>query len=386
MNKRFDELFEEIVSILRQDWAGARLAGDRLDPRYYNQSIGQAWHDGRLDALLFLRHVSQMLACTGDRHLRLTLAPSDTYTPACPGFFVRRFGDALYVTAVSDEARLAPGDRIDRVNGGSPAQHRRSIQRNFFYADEPEREDWLGLLKMADRIDVTHPDGSAEQMELGRYPVPAARVPSPRLVRTAEGLILDLRNLPDTDEDEAFALLPLLCRRDVCLSDLTDTSLFVNYTRRNCLVKAAAISGLPGAEPFVAELAAKAGRGFLVEDTGDDTVIPGRAEVPAAVLTDTWTRGGAEALALAAKRAGAYLIGRPTLGTLDLCGDVSYALDERFTLTWPTAVTKAALDGNGVFGRGVAPDLYVPWTPAECREDILMARAVRYLKEHDHTA
>ena len=375
MSKRFDELFGEIVSVLRHDWAGAALYGDRLDPRYYNQSIGQAWKDGSLDELLFMRHVSQMLACTGDRRLRLSLRPSDTYTPSRPGFFVRRYGDALYVTAVTDEDRLAVGDRIDKINGGTPEEHRRRIQKNFFYADEPEREDWLGLLKMAEHIDVTHPDGSGEHMELRAYPAAPVLPAAPRVVSAAEGVILDLRNLPDIDEDGLMSLLPLVCRTDTPLSGLVDTELFVNYTRRNCIVRAAALQALPDTEDYVAELAAKAGRGMLYEDAGDDTVIPGAADKPVVVLTDTWTRDGAETLALAAKRAGAYLIGRPTLGTIDLCGDVSYELDERYVLTWSTAITKTAREGAGVFGRGVAPDLYIPWTPGECSQDTLMTAA-----------
>lgn len=381
MSKRFDELFEDIVSILRTDWAGAPIAGGGFDTRYYNQSVGQAWRDKRLDELLFLRYMSQMLACTGDRHLRLALCASDAYAPTQPGFHARRYENALYVTAVSEETRLSPGDRIDRINGGAPAEHRRRIQKNFFYADEPEREDWRGLLKMAEHIDVTHADGSAGRLTLGKYPVLPSPSPAPRVLTAAGGTVIDVRNLPDLDEDALFALLPLVCRRDTPLSDLIDTRLFVNYTRRNCLVKAAALRGFDGAEPFIAELREKSGRGLLEEDVGDGTVIPGEAAGRVAVLTDTWTRGGAETFALAAKRAGARLIGRPTLGTLDLCGDVSLALDERYTLTWPTAVTVSAMEGNGVFEKGVAPDAYIPFTPAECREDLIFRAALSYIDE-----
>lgn len=380
MSKRFDELFGEIVEILRRDWAGAPLAEAGFDPQYYNQSIGQAWKDGTLDALLFLRHVSQMLACTGDRRLRLSMRPTESYAPSSPGFFARRYENALYVTAVTDEPRLSPGDRIDAINGGTPEEHRRRIQKNFFYADEPEREDWRGLLKMAAHIDVTHADGTSERLELHSYPARPVSPAVPRVITSADGVIVDLRNLPDMDEDTILSVLPLACRADTPLSELIDTELYVNYTRRNCLIRAAALRDLPGAEPFIAELREKSGTGYQYEDAGDDTIVPAMADRPVAVLTDTWTRDGAETLALAMKRAGAYLIGRPTLGTIDLCGDVSYELDERYILTWPTAITKAARDGDGVFGKGVAPDLCIPWTPAECRDDIPMRAALEYLK------
>lgn len=379
MSKRFDELFEEIAAILRSDWAGFPMAGDRLDLKYYNQAVGQAWRDGKLDELLFLRYMSQMLACTGDRHLRLSMRPSDTYTPWSPGFFARRYENALYVTAVSEETRLRIGDRIDRINGGTPEEHRRRIQKDFFYADEAEREDWRGLLKMAEHIDVTHADGSAERLELRRYPAAAASG-APRVIAAAGGLIVDVRNISDMDERQVLYYLSYTCREDTALSKLTDTEIYVNYTRRNCLVKAAALQGMEDTEDYIAELRDKAGKGFLLEDVGNDDVLPGFGDKPVIVLVDTWTRDAAESFALSAGRAGARLVGRPTMGTLDLCGDVSYELDERYILTWPTAVTKAAKD-SGVFGRGVAPDVYVPFAPDECREDSILRAAMDLISE-----
>ena len=374
MSKRFDELFREITDILRRDYAAAELTGASLDPPYYNTAIGQAWHDRKLDELLFFRYVSQMLACTGDRHLRLTMRPSESYSPWSPGFLTRRYGDSLYVTRSVGDGRFVSGDRITAVNGGSPASHRASIQKNFFYADEPEREDWNGLLKMAAAVDVLHPDGSAESIELGRFP-PVRDAYLPAVTELPDRCILDLRNVPDLTEDDYLPLLSLVCREDTLLSDLTETELFVNYTRLNCRVKAAGLQGLDGTEELLRELEEKSGRGLLPESAGDDTMVPGRGDRPVVVLTDTWTRDGAETLALAAKRAGAVLVGRPTLGTIDLCGDVTLALDERYALTWPTAVTRAAREGRAIPGRGIAPDMYIPWTPEECARDVLMDAA-----------
>ncbi len=409
-NKRYDELFAQIVSILRRDHAWAdRIAGG-FDPRYYHQAVGQAWHDDRLDELLFLRYMNQMLACTGDRHLRLDLRPSDTYTPWSPGFFTRRFENSLYVTAAAGEPRLSVGDRIIAVNGGAPAAHRAGIQKNFFYADEPEREDWNGLLKMADSVTVARPDGSEEELFLERRPRESPCLP-PELKplaggvlylrpapfdgegRTAallsaheaelsacRGLVVDMRAGQGEDEDECFALLPWVCRRDTPLAELIDTEFYVNYTRLNCILRAAGLENVPGGEAYIAELREKAGSGLTPETDRPEDTVSGRAPERVAVLTDTWCRDAGESFVLAAKRAGAYLIGRPTLGTSDFCGDVHYALDGRYTLTWPTAVTKAARDGRGVMGRGAAPDRYIPWTPAECETDVVLDAAAAYME------
>ncbi len=380
MEKRFDELFRDIADILRRDWAGIDILGNRLDLRYYNTAVGQAWHDRRLDELTFLRYTNEMLAATGDRHLTLALRPSERYTPWCCGFFTRRYGDSLYVTDLRGDARLTPGDRITAVNGASPSRHRAVIQKNFFYADDPEREDWNGLLKMADYIDAEHADGSCEQLPLERHSLAPVRK-TPELHALPNGRIVDLRNVADVSDDELMDLLPRICRGPARLSDLTDTEFFVNYTRRNCLVKAAGLQGIDGAEGYIAELREKSGQGFLPETDRDDAVIDGHAPERVIVLTDTWTRDGAETLALAAKRAGATLLGRATLGTIDLGGDVSLALDDRYTLTWSTLITKSAAEGRTLPGRGIEPDIYIPWTPAECREDILLREAMERLEK-----
>jgi len=379
MSRRYDEIFGDVVTILRRDYAGHELAAERFDPRYYNTAVGQAWHDGKLDELLFFRYMNQMLACIGDRHLRFSLRPSERYSPWCCGFFTRRYGDSLYVTALRGETRLAPGDRITAVNGGPPSSHRANIQKNIFWSDDPEREDWNGLLKMADTVDVEHRDGTRERLPLRRHPLSPAAA-RPRLLEAPRGLLLDLRNVSDMSEAELLRLLPRLCRRSTPLRDLIDTAFFVNYTPVNCELRAAGLADTEDGEDYIRELRRKSGRGFLPETDDDDTVIPGEAPERVIVLTDTWTRDGAETLALAAKRAGALLMGRSTLGTIDMGGDVSLVLDERYTLTWPTLITRDAREGRGVMGRGVVPDVVVPWTPEECGRDILLETARQKLE------
>ena len=406
MSKRYDELFRDIVTILRRDYAGCEALDDRFDPRYYTQAIGQAWHDDKLDELLFLRFVSQMLACIGDRHLRLELTPSAGYEPWSPGFFTRRYGDSLYVTAVTGETRLAVGDRIEAINGGSPAAHRANIQKNFFYSADSEREDWNGLLKMADTVDVLRPDGKSETVTLERYPRSAPVYPTElrtlsssvvyarpgdgltdvlaeqlkQAVPGAKGLILDMRNARG-DEADYWPLLPFLCRTETPLASLLgEQDVYVNYTPLNCAIRAAGLENVPGGEAYIAELRKKAGQGFILERMEPETdAVFGLAPPAVVVLTDTWCRDGGEAFVQIARNAGAFLVGRPTLGTLDYSGDVRYALDERFTLTWPTAVTPAAKDGHGMKDSGITPDLYIPWTPEECTHDLLLQDALEYV-------
>ena len=45
-----------------------------------------------------------------------------------------------------------------------------------------------------------------------------------------------------------------------------------------------------------------------------------------------------------------------------------------------TEMSRAALEGRGTLGRGIEPDIYIPWTPEECFTDVIMARALAYLR------
>ena len=410
MSKNYQQLFRDIVTILRRDYAGRDIMGDRFAPRYYTQAIGQAWNDSRLDDLLFLRFVNQMLACIGDRNLHLSQRPDGDYAPWSPGFYTRRFGDDLYVTAVTAEPELSVGDRITAINRGAPAKHKALIQKDFFRGSVPEREDWNGLLKMADAVDVVRPDGTPAQVALRRYPPTPPELtaaletyddgtvylrPAPfeegadtaafleahaEALGAAKALILDLRNGRGMDEDEIYPLLPWLCREDTPLSALLDETVVVNHSRLNCILKAAGLPDLPETREYINELAAKADTGFAEESCEfEDAVVGAMAPETVVVLTDTWCRDAAETLALAAKRAGAHLIGRPTLGTIHTLAPVSYELDERYVLTWPTALSRAAFNGDVLPGEGVEPEEYIPWTPEECTRDLLLERARAYI-------
>ena len=403
MEKNLQKLYTKIVEILRRDYAGAELYGDKFDPRYYTQSIGQAARDQMLSPLLFFRYVSQMLACIGDSHLRLELVPDEDYSPHQPGFRCRRFEDSLIVTEVLEDTRLKVGDVITAINGGSPSAHRRSIQKNFFFSEDPEREDWSGLLKMAQTITLE----SGETLDLIQYPKTAeSRSPSlsiedgiavidPGLfdgrgaaaallqaneeaLRACRRIVWDLRRGGGRAEEDILPLLPWLTAADSDEKSLLGpTDIYINYTPLNCALRAAALEGLPGAEDYITELHAKAGKGFLREtDEGEAIPVPGKAPAEVIVLTDTWCRDAGELFVQTARRAGARLIGRPTLGSLDFCGDHALQLNSRFILHYPSAVTAEAREGRGMQDTGILPDEYIPFTPEECQEDILLGIAL----------
>ena len=87
---RYDQLFQEIVHTIKEDYAGFAMGQEHHDPRPYVHTIGTAFMKKELDADLFYRQVNQYLAETDDRNLRFSRRPDTDYQPFTNGFFTRR--------------------------------------------------------------------------------------------------------------------------------------------------------------------------------------------------------------------------------------------------------------------------------------------------------
>ena len=411
--RRYDYMFKDIMHALQEDYVGAPEVGEEYEPKFYLTACGTAHHNNRMTDLLMLRYCSQMLATTFDRNLRFELQPSEDYTPGNRGFYARRLGEELIVTRVLEETRLRPGDVIERINDASPGRHRRGVQKNFFYATQPERELWNGLLKMADHILVRHPDGTTEDMELRDYPK-AQRESRPELrlldrrtvylnpdlldgsqaledllaaheedLSGCEKLILDLRQASGYDPTAMFPLLPwLFAGRRRAGDILPDEQLLTNYTQRNCEWKAYLLECAGDESGWPDRLRQRAGEG-LVEETlcfwdDPEEMIQGRRNGKLVLLTDTWCEDAAEQLAETAQRLGAYTIGRPTMGTLDYSNPVTVLCDTDFAITWPMSKRKAVTQGQALKNKGLPVDEYVPFTAEEAVRDLLLQRALEF--------
>lgn len=94
------------------------------------------------------------------------------------------------------------------------------------------------------------------------------------------------------------------------------------------------------------------------------------------VLADRCTGEAAEWLVRAAKSAGyATVMGRATIGSLDNTCPRAVRLDDDLTLILPTATYLEALEGDATLGRGIAPDVHIPWTPAQLSRDVELETA-----------
>lgn len=419
---RYDVIFRDITSNVQHDYAGFAEKKGRHDPFYFSTACTMAHQKGQLDDLAFLQLVSQYLAVLQDRNLSFWLADGGRYQAGSRGFDVRSFGGRLYVSRAAQETRLRPGDQLITLNGMPPALCRKRFKKNILGADLKERERWNPILKMTGRCLVKHTDGTDENVTLKRYPMPA-KLPRlggrligkntlyldlphfadgeavKKLIKAKEKslarcsrLILDLRHNAGGTEAAFVPLLDYVFPEPALLRDLyEDEGLYTNYTENNCRRKAQMLENyLPKADAagkklvktMIRELKEKSGQGMLWEPdeelAADGTAVGGRgAFEKIVILSDTWCEYAGETfIRLCAKSPRVTVLGRPTMGNIDYCNPVSILYDGRFTFSYPMSKTKAAMEGRGLSGQGVPVDVYVPWTPAECTEDVLLAKAL----------
>lgn len=100
-----------------------------------------------------------------------------------------------------------------------------------------------------------------------------------------------------------------------------------------------------------------------------------------AVLVDTTTGVGAERLAQAVMgMQKVQLVGRATPGAIDYADYVSAEYpDIHARFTFPISRTAANRAGKGYTQSGLPLDVHVPFTPQECTEDVMLARAIEAL-------
>ena len=416
----YKERMTAIARAIHKDYAGGkdRSAFDKAG--VYANMMAQTFVKGNLNTATFVSIIHQFLGEYGDRNLRLIVKPDDSYQPSTVGFHVRRFGDELIVTECFGEDRLKPGDRIIKINRRDIGIYARGCG-NWLYGDTPEREFWGGVLMMQWNITRRENDGTETELELRHYPLqsqpsePTFTCPSEGTccIRFAQGiseadtqalldahsqelshcekLILDLRCVRLGCDDAWLPLYSYLIDRPSRLSEvLGSQKVWRNYTRGNCVLLGRQYRGyLDDADnetrkmidDLIEELHQKVDTGFTAEvpePPEDRVLLPHKGILKVVVLTDTYCENDAEAFVL---RASGFpkvtLLGRATMGTLDYTDLVVLPVDEKVSLIYPMSKSEAAMQGKGCIGKGISPDIYIPWTPEECEKDRLMEAALQ---------
>lgn len=417
-----DAIFAVMVDSIGENYAGIGFKRRYFTPSEYRTYILSHYRYNTLSFQMLARSLHQFAADMHDRHLVFRCEDWIDYRNTDPRFRVRAQADCLWVTEAAPGTGLVPGDRILELQRMTPERIRKYMRRNSFYSREPERELWGGYLRMAARAEVEHADGSRETVELRQFPAEEREYPVEfrmlgeklaylkleRMDRAAteallaaheseiagsEKLILDLRRCVGGDEDAGLPLLPYLAEREMSLAELVnDEGSYVNCTKTNCELRYRVLSDFESTLSDPEEKAllreerqfylSNYGRGLVYRPPlplGDETIRPAEsAPEKVVLLTDTFCEDEGESFAAMAQRCGGRVVtlGRPTMGTLDYFDPITVQLNEHMSISYPIAMTKAAYEGRGLAEKGLPVDEYIPWTPAEIGEDLLLKRAM----------
>jgi hypothetical protein len=420
---RYDAIFRDIAGSVLHDYAGFDEKKAHHDSLWFSAACQTAQRKGQLNDQVFFQLTGQYLATMQDRNLQLRLGDQAACRADSRGFHARSYQGRLYVTHAQQETRLHPGDQLITLNGTPPSLYRKRQKKNTLGSDVEEREIWGPVLKMSGRCLVKHTDGTDENLTLRSYPysdklprlggrligkntlyldlphftdpeaVEKLLASKEKSLARCSRLILDLRRNIGGTETAFIPLLRYVFREPLLLRDIyDDKGLYTNYTENNCRRKSQMLEHfLPRADrqseklvrTMMAELKEKSGQGMLWEPdeelAADTATVGGYGNFEKIIiLSDTWCEYAGETfISLCKKSPLVTVIGRPTMGNIDYCNPVSVLYDNRFTFTYPMSKTKAAMEGKGVSGKGVSVDIHVPWTPAECEEDILLKQALK---------
>ncbi|RDB62068.1 hypothetical protein C1878_09720 [Gordonibacter sp. 28C] len=433
MPGKYETILRTVAQIIEEDYAGQPECAPRNSAQQWIAAIAAAEASGGVDDESFVRSVNQYLAGFLDPSLVFEASSKSNARPTTCGFSVRRYGDDLYATEVREDDRLVAGDAIVGLDGLKPDEFLARLINNPVNGEDPERQLWDDVLASCANVAVRRADGSEESMPVGRFPMPSfaesLRLPTIEVlegagptggeraavitahhfadasvlqamqrhfddIQRADRVIIDVRDVEEGMIGNAFGLMALFFDREVNLKDLMGQEIvYARYSQLNARMRAMQLahlmdmsdaSGKGWVQAEIEHVAACAGKGFVMEaEFEEDMLFPPAPEgQKTLLLTDVRTSGSGERLASIAQRAAAAgcgkvrTVGRATRGSLDYANLLSVALDERFSLVYPMSKTEAAHEGRGTLGRGLAPDVHVPFTPAECTRDLVLEAAL----------
>lgn len=354
-----------------------------------------------------------------DHHLNL-IDTSDS--PFSNGFVVRRYQDTLVVSEVFRDIALNLNDRITHIDGcdiQTLAKHNSS----YFFSEDPTRQNWRVILLNANTITYTREE-QAYHYDLERFE-PMVNEPlysctlhqdipiltfsdfnneeaiaqviqdNRTLILDAEALIIDVRKNAGGSDLSYFPLLEFIFDSHVDINDLSQDTMAVLYSARNCDLRTAMLKDVLKSSPDLPEhLVAyidnelhlyqkNYDKGFVTEteDAIGFEIIGSPTPKHVVILSDQYCGSSGDSFVKLAKLSPKVkVIGRNTMGVLDY-SNVSYQpLEDHFTLMYPTSRMNSIDEGKGIDNIGIAPDIIIPWTPRHLSEDVDLLAALEFIR------
>lgn len=420
----YSKIFEEIIEIVHRDYAGCIDKEGWDQPEKYRQTIRNFEEKDSLSDIQFVQLVQDYLLDLKDAHVVFRLSSTEQKQSLSVGFTVRRYEDRLYVTSVQEEDRLQKGVAIAELDGiGIPEliqSHGRQLVESI-----AEREKWDAVLLQFKEAHVVDHEGNSIHLRLNYFPkkplgstyemknldsqtnlltltdfmdlnaVSGIIDKHQRELGEIDHLIIDVRVNRGGSDTAFLELLPYLFEGDtVNLNDDNETML-TNCTERNVelrveMMQAAlhSVEDIPTQkiiDTFIHELEQNKGKGFVELDlSAFETELtfqtrPGPKKV--IVLTDVFCGSSGDSFVEICKKSSKVtILGRPTAGLNDYANLAHIKWNSTFELWYPTSRDGRINKGRSMSGKGIAPDIYIPWTPQHIKEDVDLQEALRILR------
>ncbi|WP_391122626.1 S41 family peptidase [Psychrobacillus sp. L3] len=420
-----EQVFKEVMHIMNRDYAGYKdKKGVNITVDFLNK-IEQLKGSNLLTREKFVGIVKDYLLYFNDQHIYfLDQAESTINNKAVDrGFRLRRYKDYLFVTQVNNENRLKEGMFFKSVGGYTiPELKEKHLQ--LLNENHAEREQWMPILGLYDYGEIEDVEGntsvfSFKWYEKAKY-IPTysiGKIDDKTLLLTISGfmnpdaivtLIEENQVLLDTTEnwiidvrinyggsDSSFhPLFPYLMPIEgVELADPEEKMLF-NCTKANTDRALEDLnSGLDNIQDeqakqflhvFKREWEKNKGKGFVEFDFTElftDTFIKGsNSPMRIVVLSDYMCGSSGDSFVEVCKKSSkVVVVGRPTMGLNDYANLVTKKWTEGFELMYPTSRLSRIDKGLGMTGKGIEPNIYIPWTPKHIDFDIDLEKALDYL-------
>lgn len=403
-----EEIYKDIQKIMKEDYAGY------IDSQHLNQPDRYTITNDMSDQE-FEETIEDYLLDFNDGHL--WFGARNTEMPYI-GFSVRRYKDALYVTSSPEEKRLMERDKITLIDGISIPElaitYAKRLEDNV-----PERQRWNAVLTKATTIQVERnhtsfvvtlasydrpprvPEYSFKQVEPNTAYIKltdfAQEAPIQKIIqdnkaalKTSENLVIDVRVNHGGNDFFYFSLLAYMFDKKVTFTDLfaEDENMLTNYTERNYQLwvpelKAYLMQELDDdtrdrVEDEIELFEQNRHKGLVDVLEDSDVIIEGRS-TPANVyvLSDySCASSGDTFVSNAKKSPKVTVVGRATMGIIDYMNVVTVDYGD-FEFVYSISKMNQKYATNG---RGIAPDIYIPWTPEHLTEDKDLAYVLELIK------
>lgn len=413
------DIFNEVVDIMQNDYAGHQDKKGWDSPDTYRESILQLNQQGHLDDYTFIKIVNDYLLDFKDPHMFFISKDENSSTNRDIGFKVRRFKDGLYVTETTKETNIDTGDKIIALDGLSVNELEEKHIKELM-GEAPERQRWERIIEKYNKALLEKNGKKNTVLNLSLYEKEiynplhhAERLNSHTLLMTLtdffssetiekvlkdhelvmknlKNLIIDVRKNRGGSDASFRQLLQHLFPAGKTSVSLDNYKMDFNITERTANLQINGLRSLyqetsnesykQSLKDMINFFEINTGKGFVSLDNGGEFEVEG-SEFPEniVILSDVYCGSAGDIFVdLAGRSKKVTVIGRATAGLNDYSNLINKDWNDVFSLYYPTSRMEY-LD-KGEKDTGIEPDIYVQWTPEHLLSDLDMKTALNFLE------